>query len=287
MMLGMKALCLQPINIKQGHRKMDKQNFHDIPTNYRLGDSDDRLQYVPNQKSLEHSTSKQPQQPTHDLVEIKQLLASSQQQLKAAQQQIETLTKTNERFRQKLIRLAKICMQARHFANHDDLTGLPNRSLLLDRLKQVIAQSARQQKQVALLFIDLDKFKNVNDRFGHLAGDKLLQQVAARLAECVRYGDTVCRYGGDEFVIMLTEIDAKESAATMMEKIRARLSSAYVLDGHIIEITASIGVALYRTDGQNCNDLIKQADLAMYLAKVAQQPVNTLSSTDHTELSFS
>jgi diguanylate cyclase len=221
-----------------------------------------------------------------ELVELKKVFANSQQQLEAAQLQIETLTQTNQRFRQKLIRLAEICMQARHFANHDKLTGLPNRSLLLDRLKQAMVQSTRQHKQVALLFIDLDKFKNINDRFGHLAGDKLLQQVAGRLAACVRYGDTVCRYGGDEFVVMLTEIDAKESAVEMTEKIRSRLSSTYVLDGHVIEMTASIGISVYQADGQNYNDLIKQADIAMYVAKVAQQQVDPIHQ-NNTKIAFS
>lgn len=149
-----------------------------------------------------------------------------------------------------------------------------------------MVQSTRQQKQVALLFIDLDKFKNVNDRFGHLAGDKLLQQVAGRLAACVRYGDTVCRYDGDEFVVMLTEVDAKESAVAMMEKIRSRLSLAYVLDGHVIEITASIGISVYKADGQNYNNLIKQADFAMYVAKVAQQQVNPIHLS-RSEIAFS
>ena len=140
-------------------------------------------------------------------------------------------------------------------------------SLLLDRLKQAIAHSARQHKQVALLFIDLDKFKSINDKLGHAVGDRLLQQVAERLTACIRYGDTACRYGGDEFVIMLPEIDGQENAAAVTEKIRANLAAAYDLDGNFIEITASIGVAVYRDGGQNCSDLIKQADIAMYLAK--------------------
>jgi diguanylate cyclase len=207
------------------------------------------------------------------LAELKQVLADSQQQLKAAQQQIGILSETNARLRQKLIRLAKKCEKARHFAYHDQLTGLPNRGLLIDRLKQTIAQSVRQHKQVVLLFIDLDRFKSVNDSLGHAVGDKLLQQVADRLVSCVRYGDTVCRYGGDEFVIMLTDIvDAQESEA-VVEKIRARLSTSYVLDGNLITVTASIGTAIHRADGQNYSDLIIQADNAMYFAK-AHQPNN-------------
>lgn len=251
---------------------------HKRPVQSRMVEQEDTELLLPEQLKL--------QQTLGELNELKKVLASSQQKLEAAKLQIETLTKTNKRFRQKLIRLAKLCMQARHFAYHDKLTGLPNRSLLLDRLKQAMVQSTRQHKQVALLFIDLDKFKNVNDRLGHLAGDKLLQQVADRLVNCVRYGDTVCRYGGDEFVVMLTEVDAEESAVAMMEKIRSRLSSAYVLDGHVIEMTASIGISVYKADGQNYNDLIKQADIAMYVAKVAQKQVNPIHQS-HAETAFS
>lgn len=266
---------------------MNKQNLYGMTDTAVAGCHISLPSYVPMQEGVVNPISAQLQQPLEDLVELKQVLASSQQQLEVAQQQIEALTKINERFRQKLIRLAKKYMQACHFAYHDELTGLPNRSLLLDRLKQAMVQSVRQHKQVALLFIDLDRFKNVNDRFGHSEGDKLLQEVAERLAVFVRYGDTVCRYGGDEFVILLTGVDDKVSAEKMKEKIRARLSASYLLDGHVIEITASIGVAIYNAGRQNCNELIKQADIDMYLAKVAQQPANLISSADHTELAFS
>ena len=187
--------------------------------------------------------------------------------MKTAQLHIDSLEATKTSLREKLIRLAKKCAQALHFAYHDELTGLPNRALLLDRLKQAMAQSDRKQKQVALLFIDLDKFKGINDRLGHLAGDTLLQLVAERLSACIRKGDTACRYGGDEFLVMLTEIDGQDNAALVTEKIRARLAAPYVLDGYSISITASIGIALYRADGINCSELIKQADTAMYHAK--------------------
>jgi len=162
--------------------------------------------------------------PLLELVELKRTLSTSQQQLNVAQQQIKTLTETNVSLRRKSIRLAKKCAQARHFAYHDELTGLPNRSLLMDRLKQAMVQSARQHKQVALLYIDLDKFKSVNDSLGHAAGDKLLQLVAERLSASIRYGDTACRYGGDEFVVMLPQIDDQESVTAVTEKIRAHLA---------------------------------------------------------------
>jgi diguanylate cyclase (GGDEF)-like protein len=242
---------------------MKKINLYGLPDAAIAGRCGD----VPGQEGAEGSFYAQLQHPLSDLAELKHALATIQEQLNAAHQQIETLTGTNARLRRKLIRIAKECAQALHFGYHDELTGLPNRRLLLDRLKQAMAQSDRQHKKVALLFIDLDKFKSVNDRLGHVAGDNLLQQVAKRLSACIRTGDTACRYGGDEFLIMLPQIDGKESVASVTEKIRAYLAAPYLLDGNVIEVTASIGTAFYRADGQNCSDFIKQADLAMYLAK--------------------
>ncbi len=190
------------------------------------------------------------------------------QQFQDAQQTIETLLHENALLRKKLIKLAKKFAHAQHFRYHDELTGLPNRSLLLDRLKQALSHSAREQKPVALLFIDLDNFKHINDTFGHSAGDKLLQQVAARLTTIIRQGDTVCRYGGDEFIIMLPETEGQESLSAVTEKIRIQLAEPYDLDGKIIASTASIGSALYRTEGQSISDLIQQADSAMYKEKM-------------------
>jgi len=206
----------------------------------------------------------------HSILEVnnlKQALVTSQRRVNDVQEQIESFADTNAKLKQKLIRLAKKCAHARHFGYYDELTGLPNRSLLMDRLKQAIVQAARQHKQVALLFIDLDRFKDINDNFGHEGGDKILQQVASRLTACLRYADTACRYGGDEFVIMLPETEGQENVAVVKEKIRASLAAPYELDGKAIELTASIGSAVYRNDGQDCSELVKQADIAMYLAK--------------------
>lgn len=158
-------------------------------------------------------------------------------------------------------------VQAQHLADHDELTGLPNRSVLRDRLSQAIAQAARQHKQVGLLLLDMDGFKSVNDRLGHATGDKLLQRVAQRLLTCIRGADTACRYGGDEFVILLPEVGGGESVAEVARKLRAQLDPPYVVDGHTIEVTASIGVAVYPADGDSQNELIRRADLAMYRAK--------------------
>lgn len=229
-------------------------------------------QYMSKHDAVENPVLAQLQQSLSEQTELTQAPATTQQQLIAAQQQIETLKEVNANLRQELLQLSKKYTQALHFAYHDKLTGLANRSLLLDRLKQAMAQSRRKKKQLALLFIDLDKFKGINDSLGHEAGDNLLQQVAKRLTDCVRFGDTVGRYGGDEFVILLPEIDGQEGLATVTEKIRNHLAASYNLGGNIITLTASIGAAVYDNNGQDCSDLIKQADTAMYLAKAYNQP---------------
>jgi len=198
---------------------------------------------------------------------LERALAASQRQLRGAQERIEALENRDSRLKQRFLRLARKEAQVRHVAYHDELTGLPNRSLLLDRFNQAVAQGAREGRQVALLFLDLDGFKNVNDRLGHATGDRLLQQVAGRLTACIRAGDTACRYGGDEFVIMLPEVGGEVSAATVAEKIRVHLAAPYVVDGGTITVMASIGTAVYPVDGLNYGDLIQHSDIGMYRAK--------------------
>ena len=165
----------------------------------------------------------------------------------------------------------------------DPLTQLPNRRLLMDRLQQALAASARSQRHGALMFIDLDHFKTLNDTLGHLKGDELLQQVAQRLSGCVRAGDTVARLGGDEFVVMLEALSASaEEAATQAEqvgeKILAALRLPYLLDGQEKRSTPSIGVALFIGHQAPVEELLKQADLAMYQSKT--QGRNTLHFFD-------
>ena len=151
-------------------------------------------------------------------------------------------------------------------------TRLPNRQRLHDRFRQALAQAQRQHKLVVVLLLDLDGFKGVNDRLGHAAGDQVLQQVAKRLNDCVRVADTICRYGGDEFVLVLPEIEHGNTAGVIADKIRTHLDALYRVDGNVIAINASIGIAVYPNDGEVYRSLIEHADLAMYRAKGATTP---------------
>lgn len=161
----------------------------------------------------------------------------------------------------------KAAEQVQHLAHYDLLTDLPNRALLGDRLKQAIAQARRDQTRMALLFVDLDKFKPVNDTYGHEAGDLLLQQVAQRLRACLRESDTVARVGGDEFIVLLPQIDAVQYSVVVAEKLLGTLNEPFMVAGHAIGISASIGVAVYPDDGNDQEQLMRSADRAMYHAK--------------------
>jgi len=160
-----------------------------------------------------------------------------------------------------------MALKMAHLAQHDFLTGLPNRLLLTERLSRAIGQARRHSKRVALMFIDLDYFKHINDSLGHTVGDLLLQVVAERLELCVRDTDTVCRQGGDEFVILLTEIEQTMDAAPVAEKLLAALAEPCVIGGHELHVTLSIGIAIYPDDGQDADEVMKNADTAMYHAK--------------------
>jgi diguanylate cyclase (GGDEF)-like protein/PAS domain S-box-containing protein len=173
--------------------------------------------------------------------------------------------------------------EIRYLAFYDPLTQLPNRRLLLDRLHKALATSARRQRNGALLFIDLDQFKNLNDTIGHVQGDLLLCQVAERLVGSVREGDTVARLGGDEFVVMLEDLNVEISEAAggaeiVGKKILAALGHSYLLDGHDYQGSASIGITLFGDQQESIEALLKQADLAMYQAKAAGR--NTLRFFD-------
>lgn len=155
----------------------------------------------------------------------------------------------------------------RIMAQHDSLTGLPNRALFADRLQQALSYSKRHQRVLAVMLLDLDKFKPVNDHYGHAIGDELLQQVAQRLLTCVRSSDTVARIGGDEFVILLHQIDDISLANIVSEKIQQALTRSFSIAGQSIQIGCSIGTAFYPQDAQEANELTRIADQRMYLNK--------------------
>ena len=160
-----------------------------------------------------------------------------------------------------------MAQQMAHSAEHDFLTGLPNRMLLNDRISQAIALAARHKKSVAVLFLDLDGFKHINDSLGHPLGDKLLQSIANRLEDCVRGSDTVSRQGGDEFVVLLSEVEQSEDAAITARRMLDAVALPHSIEQHDLYVTTSIGVSVYPEDGLDPQTLIKNADTAMYQAK--------------------
>ena len=154
-----------------------------------------------------------------------------------------------------------------HLAQHDFLTGLPNRALLTERLSQAIGLANRHRKEVALLFLDLDDFKHINDSLGHAIGDQLLQSVADRLVACVRSTDMVCRQGGDEFVILLAEIEQPQGAGHVAETLLAAFVAPHHIGGQELHVTLSIGISVYPDDGGNVDSVMQNADTAMFHAK--------------------
>jgi diguanylate cyclase (GGDEF)-like protein/PAS domain S-box-containing protein len=154
-----------------------------------------------------------------------------------------------------------------HMAHHDALTGLPNRALLHDRIRQAIAHAHRAGGQLAVMFIDLDRFKTINDSLGHPVGDRLLQGVASRILACLREGDTVSRLGGDEFVIVVPGLDEASDASHVAAKIQEALANAFHVQGHDLHVSASVGISLYPADGMDAETLMRNADTAMYHAK--------------------
>jgi diguanylate cyclase (GGDEF)-like protein/PAS domain S-box-containing protein len=157
--------------------------------------------------------------------------------------------------------------RAQHLADHDPLTGLPNRRLLEDRLTQAIARGDRTQKPTAVMFVDLDHFKNINDTLGHAVGDVVLREVAERLVRQLRVGDTVCRIGGDEFIVVLPEITRSSDAAGVAQKILETVAQPFRADDRELQVSASIGISVFPDDGRDAETLIRNSDAAMYHAK--------------------
>ncbi len=154
-----------------------------------------------------------------------------------------------------------------HMAHHDALTGLPNRTLFLDRLEQALHRALLHTRLVAVLFLDLDRFKNINDTLGHNVGDELLVQLTERLTQNIRYGDTIGRFGGDEFVILLDDLENERYISSLAQKILDTLINPFIINNHELYITASIGISIYPSDGHDTETLLRNADIAMYRAK--------------------
>jgi diguanylate cyclase (GGDEF)-like protein len=155
----------------------------------------------------------------------------------------------------------------KHQAMHDAVTGLPNRRLFMERVEHTVVQAQRHQRRLAVMFIDLDRFKHVNDTFGHEAGDTLLKEVSRRLKLNLRQGDTVARFGGDEFVMLLEEITSERAALEIGHKLLAELGRAASIAAEEVTITASIGISTYPADAADVATLLRHADAAMYRAK--------------------
>ncbi|MGH8488019.1 MAG: putative bifunctional diguanylate cyclase/phosphodiesterase [Gammaproteobacteria bacterium] len=167
----------------------------------------------------------------------------------------------------RLLGAARAERQVHHQARHDALTGLPNRLFLDERFRQMLAEARRYGHRLALVFMDLDRFKLVNDTLGHGIGDRLLQDFAARLVGTARETDTVARLGGDEFLILANRIACREDTALIAQRVLQMLRQPPVIDGHVLNVTPSVGIAVYPEDGETLGELIQRADMAMYGAK--------------------
>jgi diguanylate cyclase (GGDEF)-like protein len=201
----------------------------------------------------------------------------TEQRLDDALSRINTLQMEQAVLEQRLALLAKTVAATHRLAYHDELTGLPNRRLLADRFHQAAAHGARHSYQIAVLLLDLDGFKRINDTMGHWVGDELLRRVAIRLARAVRASDTVCRLSGDEFLVLLEEVN-EESVLWAAAKIRAQLCMPYVIGGSAIKITTSVGTAICALAGEQYESLMRRADLAMYHDKARSPTLPTITT---------
>ena len=221
-----------------------------------------------------HAATSAPASPLRSILRMWHLLAAtakSGDQYRSALHHLQALEQDNLSLRDKVEQLTKREASARYLANHDGLTGLCNRSLLMDRFVQASAHARRGGYPMALLLFDIDGFKTVNDRFGYLAGDRLLQRVADQLVEIAQVGDTSCRYGGDEFVLLLPSISSLADAERVEKRVREGIADCMSVDDIKIDLRASCGIALYPHDGANWHDLMQAADAAMYRSKAGSK----------------
>ena len=196
-----------------------------------------------------------------------ELAAREAAQEKAIAERTAALEATNQRLEAEITERQEAEGRAQHLADHDPLTGLPNRRLLEDRLGQALVFGSRNRKLSAAMFVDLDRFKHVNDTHGHAFGDRMLKEVGRRLEEQLREGDTICRLGGDEFVIVLPEIKRSSDAAHVAQKIIEAVSQPVTIDERDLHISCSVGISVAPDDGRDAETLIRNADAAMYHAK--------------------
>jgi diguanylate cyclase (GGDEF)-like protein/PAS domain S-box-containing protein len=179
------------------------------------------------------------------------------------------LAEANLRLREEIIERRRAEDRLWHVANHDALTGLPNRTLFADRLKHSLAQATRRQAKIALVCVDIDRFKTINDSLGHALGDRLLQEAASRLKRIVRTEDTVARLGGDEFIFIIEDIKTTAGIVELTERLRCSLLPPVVVEGHAMHVTASFGVSIFPDDGRDGQVLMRHADTAMHHAKAS------------------
>jgi diguanylate cyclase (GGDEF)-like protein len=208
---------------------------------------------------------------TGTFVEVTRALGVAEARLDEALQGQKRLRAENARLVRSLEAASRRTATAQRIARHDGLTGLPNRLFLIERLQKAIAAASLRRRRLALLFIDLDGFKAVNDAFGHSVADRLLSAVGSRIAACVRNDDIACRYGGDEFVALLTNLGDTSVPIGVSQKIRERIAESFTIAGHEIRITASIGLAVYPDEGDRWGALLSRADAAMYRDKAARR----------------
>ncbi|MDB5801010.1 MAG: hypothetical protein JWL63_1949 [Rhodocyclales bacterium] len=195
------------------------------------------------------------------------VLAFFEQKWLAAQHDVQILMDSQQRTKDRLARLTERARHLYRTAIHDELTGLANRRLLVDRLAHAIVQADRNNKKIGVVFLDLHDFEHIHEQHGRDISDQALQQLARRLESCVRGGDTVGRYGADEFVILLPEVQRPRNIETVLDKLRTRLSKPFLVEDRVIRLTADFGVAVYPNDARHPHDLIQRADAAVYKIK--------------------